>query len=91
MYGNTVRLRQLPAGSNMNNTLHYGVAVVVDKGERPRLVGDGQGELVVVHQAHLLNLAGVVHVVQQHCCVTQYLNNNISPKDKNLGGVKLAR
>ena len=49
MYSNTVRLRQLPAGPDMYNTLHYGVAVVVDEGQRPRLVGDGEGELVVVH------------------------------------------
>ncbi len=84
MYSNTVGLWQLPAGPDMYNTLHYGVAVVVDKGQRPRLVGDGQGELVVVHEAHLLDLAGVVHVVQQHRCVTQYLDKNKSSKQKKI-------
>ena len=86
MYSNTVRLRQLPAGSDMYNTLHYGVAVVVDEGQRPRLVGDGEGELVVVHETHLLNLAGIVHVVQQHRCVTQYLDRNIFVRSKTLLG-----
>ena len=37
----------------------------MDEGQGPRLVGNGQRELVVVDEAHLLNLAGVVHVVEQ--------------------------
>ena len=49
----------------MNYALNNGITIVVDKGQGPGLVGDGQGELVVVHQADLLNLAGVVHVVQE--------------------------
>ena len=56
----------------MNYALNNGITIVVDKGQGPGLVGDGQGELVVIHQADLFNLAGVVHVVQkdgdaQHC------------------------
>ena len=49
----------------MNYALNDGITIVVDKGQGPGLVGDGQGELVVIHQADLLNLAGVVHVVQE--------------------------
>ena len=49
----------------MNYALNDGITIVVDKGQGPGLVGDGQGELVVVHQADLLNLTGVVHVVQE--------------------------
>ena len=47
----------------MNYALNDGITIVVDKGQGPGLVGDGQGELVVIHQADLLNLAGVVRVV----------------------------
>jgi hypothetical protein len=49
----------------MNYALNDRITIVVDKGQGPGLVGDGQGELVVIHQADLLNLAGVVHVVQE--------------------------
>ena len=49
----------------MNYALNNRITIVVDKGQGPGLVGNGQGELVVVHQADLLNLAGVVHVVQE--------------------------
>ena len=49
----------------MNYALNNGITIVVDKGQRPGLVGNGQGELVVVDQADLLNLASVVHVVQK--------------------------
>lgn len=51
---------------DMDNGLNDGVAVVVYEGERPGLVGDGERELVVVDEADLLDLAGVVHIVQQH-------------------------
>ena len=50
----------------MQDGRHDAVAVDVDEAERTRLVGDRQGELVVVDQADLLDLRGVVHVVQQH-------------------------
>ena len=49
----------------MNYALNDGITIVVDKGQGPGLVGDGQGELVVIHQADFLNLAGIVHVVQE--------------------------
>ena len=49
----------------MNYALNDRITIIVDKGQGPGLVGDGQGELVVVHQADLLDLAGVVHVVQE--------------------------
>ena len=41
------------------------VAVVVDERERPTLIGDGERELVVVHQANFLDLGSVINVVQK--------------------------
>jgi len=49
----------------MNDALYDGVAVVVDEGERPGLVGDGQRELVVVDQADFFDLGCVVDVVEE--------------------------
>jgi hypothetical protein len=72
MHGDAIRLAQLPPGPYVNDGLDNGVAIVVNKGEGPGLVGNGERELVVVHQADLLYLTRVVDIVQQHS-VTQHL------------------
>lgn len=46
---NTNRLWKFPTVPDVDDSLHYGVTVIVDERERPRLVGDGQGELVVIY------------------------------------------
>lgn len=45
----TNRLWKFPTVPDVDDGLHYGVTVIVDERERPRLVGDGQGELVVIY------------------------------------------
>ena len=62
----------------MNYALNNRITIVVDKGQGPGLVGDGQGELVVIHQADLLNLAGVVHVVQEDGDAQHFIGQLIS-------------
>lgn len=60
-----VGLRQLPAGSDVDDGLDDGVALLVHEGERRALVGHGEGELALVHQADLFYLGGVVDVVEE--------------------------
>lgn len=48
-----VRLGQLPPGPDVDDGLYYTVTVIVDEAEGSTLIGDGQCELVVIHQTHL--------------------------------------
>lgn len=64
--GDGVGLRQLPARADVDDGPDDGLALLVHEGERGALVGDGQGELVLIHQADLLDLRGVVDVVEEH-------------------------
>ena len=48
MNSDGIRLRQFPAGSDMNYALYNGVAVIVNKGKWGGLVGDRKSKLVIV-------------------------------------------
>lgn len=61
-----VGLRELPARADVDDGVHYSLALLVHEGERRSLVGDGQRELVLVHQADLLDLRGVINIVEDH-------------------------
>lgn len=54
--GDGVGLGQLPARADVDDGPDDGLALLVHEGERGALVGNGQGELVLVHQADLLDL-----------------------------------
>lgn len=60
-----VRLRELPACSDVDDGVHDGIALLVHEGEWCALVGDGERELVLVNQADLLDLRGVVDIVEE--------------------------
>lgn len=60
-----VGLRELPARADVDNGVYDCLAFLVHKGERRALVGDGQRKLVLVHQADLLDLRGVVDIVEK--------------------------
>ena len=63
--GNAYWLRQLPSCPDVDDGLHNAVTVVVDEGERARLVGDSEGELIVVNEA---NLGGKSHTLKGAKC-----------------------
>lgn len=48
-----VGLGKFPARADVDDVVNDVVTVIVDEGERPRLVGDGQRELVIIHQTNL--------------------------------------
>lgn len=54
--GNGVRLRELPACTDMDYGLNYGITFLVHKGEGCALVGDSQCELVFINKADLFDL-----------------------------------
>ncbi len=56
MLRNGVWLRELPACADVDDGLNDGFALLVHERERGALVSDGQCELVLVHQAYLLDL-----------------------------------
>lgn len=51
-----VGLRELPACADVDDGVYDCLALLVHEGEWRALVGDGQSELVLVHQADLLDL-----------------------------------
>ncbi|KAG9341392.1 hypothetical protein JZ751_019199 [Albula glossodonta] len=64
--GDGVRLRQLPARADVDDGMDDCLALLVHEGQRRALVGDGQGELVLVHQADLFDFRGVFEGVVKH-------------------------
>lgn len=60
-----IGLRQFPAGPDVDDGLDDGVALLVHERERRALVGHGEGELALVHQADLFDLRGVVDVIEE--------------------------
>ena len=48
MNSDRIWLRQFPSGSNVNDALYNGVAVIVNKGKWGGLVGDCKSKLVIV-------------------------------------------
>lgn len=64
--GDGVGLGQLPARADVDDGPDNGFTLLVHEGEWGALVGNGQGELVLIHQADLLDLGGVVDVIEEH-------------------------
>lgn len=64
--GDGVGLGQLPARADVDDGPDDGLTLLVHEGQRGALVGNGQGELVLIHQADLLDLRGVVDVIEEH-------------------------
>lgn len=60
-----VRLRQLPARPDMDDRLNYGITLLVHESEGCALVGHGEGELTLIHKANLLNLGGIIYIVEE--------------------------
>ncbi len=65
MNGYGVRLSELPAGADVDDGLNNVLAIVVNETEGRELVGNGDGELVVVHQADFFDFGGVVDIVEE--------------------------
>lgn len=65
MLGDGVGLRQLPACADVDDGLDDGVTLLVHECERRALVGHGEGELALVHQADFFYLRGVIDIIQE--------------------------
>ncbi|KAH3877013.1 hypothetical protein DPMN_000867 [Dreissena polymorpha] len=53
MNRDSVGLGELPASPDVDDVMYDVVTVVVYERQRSSLVGNGQGELVVIHKTHL--------------------------------------